>query len=238
MTAMTTILVAHGAWSAGWVWKKMHPLLNAAGIRLVAPTLTGLGERVHLATPATDLAMHVQDLLNVVKFEDLDRFVLLGHSYGGMVATQVADHIPQQITKLVYLDAFVPRDGQSLLDLLDVDTARGFRERVRAGDGWRAVPNPAPPDTSPADVAWIEARRVPQPAKTFESPARLTRGDTHVPRTYIRCLRTYGNEVFGQFSARAKQEGWACHGMDASHSPHVTAPEALAALLATVVAGA
>lgn len=230
-----TILVAHGAWSAGWVWKKMHPLMSAAGIRLVTPTCTGLGERVHLATREVGLETHVQDLLNVVKFEDLNGFVLLGHSYGGMVATQLADRIPEKITRLVYLDAFVPQDGQSLLDLQGADGAKAFRERVQAGDGWRAQPNPAPADTSPEDLAWINERRVAQPAKCFETRVRLTRGDTKIPRTYIRCMRTYGNEAFAQFAARAKREGWPNHEMDASHSPHVTAPEALAALLKRVL---
>jgi pimeloyl-ACP methyl ester carboxylesterase len=233
-----TILVAHGAWSAGWVWKKMHPLMNAAGIRLVAPTYTGLGERVHLATRDVDLDTHVLDLANVVQFENLEEFVLLGHSYGGMVATRLADRIPDRITKLVYLDAFVPQDGQSLLDLLGPEAAKSVRERVLAGDGWRAPPNPTPPDTSAADAAWINERRMPQPVKCFETRVRLTRGDTKIPRTYIRCMRTFGNESFAGFAARAKREGWPYHEMDASHSPHVTAPDALAALLTSIVRGA
>ena len=230
----TTLLVAHGAWSAGWAWKKMHPLLSAAGIRLITPTYTGLGERVHLATPEVNLQTHVQDLVNVLKFDDPGRVVLVGHSYGGMVATQLADRIPEAFTQLVYLDAFVPQDGQSLLDLQGPDAALAFRERVKAGDGWRAPPNPSPADTSAADVAWINERRVAHPAKCFETRVQLIRGDTRIPRTYIRCMRTYGSETFAPFAARAKREGWPYHEMDASHSPHVTAPEALAALLTTI----
>ena len=115
---MATFLVAHGAWSAGWAWKKMHPLMAQAGHRLVAPTFTGLGERAHLASPAIDLDTHIQDILNVIKFEDLSDIVLLGHSYGGMVATGVADRACERIARLVYLDAFVPRDGESLAELI------------------------------------------------------------------------------------------------------------------------
>src|SRR5262249_22597162 len=85
-----TFLVAHGAWSAGWAWKKMHPLMSAAGYRLFTPTYTGLGEREHLASPSNDLETHVQDVLGVIKYEDLHDVVLIGHSYGGMVATGVA----------------------------------------------------------------------------------------------------------------------------------------------------
>lgn len=230
-----TILVAHGAWSAGWVWKKMHSRMDAAGIRLVTPTYTGLGEREHLASRDVDLETHVQDLMHVIHYEQLEEFMLLGHSYGGMVATQVADRVPEKISKLVYLDAFVPRDGQSLLDLQGPQAAAALRERVKSGDGWRVPPNPAPADTSPEDLAWINARRMAQPVKCFEAPVHLAHGDTHIPRTYIRCMR-YANEAFGQFATRAKNEGWGYYEMDASHSPHVTAPDALATLLKKIAA--
>src|SRR5262249_6765096 len=113
-----TVRVAHGAWSAGWAWKKMHPLMSAAGHRLVTPTYTGLGDREHLASPANDLETHIQDVLAVIKYEDLRNFVLIGHSYGGMVATGVADRARERVTQLIYLDAFVPKNGQSLPDLL------------------------------------------------------------------------------------------------------------------------
>ena len=117
MNSHRTFLVCHGAWSAGWAWKKMHPLMQAAGHRLVTPTCTGLGERVHLANPSIDLETHIEDVLNVIKYEDLRDIVLLGHSYGGMVATGVADRARDRVSQLIYLDAFVPEDGQSLLDL-------------------------------------------------------------------------------------------------------------------------
>src|ERR1700724_4250982 len=115
---LATILVAHGAWSAAWAWKKMRPLLRAAGHELLTPTYTGLGERAHLANPAIDLETHIRDVLGVLEFEDLRDVVLLGHSYGGMVATGVADRARDRVAKLIYLDAFVPQDGQSMLDLL------------------------------------------------------------------------------------------------------------------------
>src|SRR5581483_7372392 len=140
-----TILVCHGAWSGGWSWKKMFPLAQAAGYRMVVPTYTGLGEREHLANPAIDLETPIQDILGAIKFEDLDDIILLGHSYGGMVATGVADRARERVRQLIYLDAFVPRDGQSLFDLNE-----GGREPMRkaaaAGDGYRIPPNPPPSD--------------------------------------------------------------------------------------------
>src|SRR5262249_62403181 len=132
-----TFVVAHGAWSAGWAWKKMHPLMSAAGHRLVTPTYTGLGEREHLASPSNDLETHIQDILNVIKYEDLRDIVLISHSYGGMVATGVADRARELIAQLIYLDAFVPRNGQSLLDLLPPQARQQMQERVKGGDGWR-----------------------------------------------------------------------------------------------------
>src|SRR5712675_2194923 len=108
-----TFLVCHGAWSAGWAWKKLHPLMSAAGHRLVTPTYTGLGEREHLANPSIDLETHIQDTLNVIRYEDLRDIVLVGHSYGGMVATAVADRARDCVAQLIYIDAFVAAAGQS-----------------------------------------------------------------------------------------------------------------------------
>ena len=231
-----TFLLCHGAWSGGWSWKKMHPLMGQAGHRLVAPTYTGLGEREHLASPAVDLDTHIQDILNVIKFEDLNDIVLLGHSYGGMVATGVADRARERVTQLIYLDAFVPRDGQSLFDLNE-----GGREPMRkaaaAGDGYRIPPNPPPPDTPQADLDWLNARRINMPIKCCETKLKLGHGEPAMPRSYIYCKRISPADVFGQFARRAKSEdGWRYFELDASHAPNVTAPEVLMKTLQEIVA--
>jgi pimeloyl-ACP methyl ester carboxylesterase len=231
-----TFLVCHGAWSAGWAWKKMHPLMAAAGHRLVTPTYTGLGERDHLANPSIDLETHIQDVLNVVKYEDLREIVLIGHSYGGMVATGVADRARNRIVQLIYLDAFVPDDGQSLLDLNEPGRQR-MREIAKSGDGWRVPPSPIPADTSQADVEWLAARRVDMPIKCFEMKLKLSGGERTLPRSYIYATRITPADTFGPFARRAKTEaGWRYYEIDASHAPNVTAPEALMALLAKIVA--
>jgi pimeloyl-ACP methyl ester carboxylesterase len=229
---MTTFVIAHGAWSAGWAWKKMHTLLGVSGDRLFTPTYTGLGERAHLASPSNDLETHIQDVLGVLEYEDLRDVVLIGHSYGGMVATGVADRARDRIKHLVYLDAFVPRDGQSQVDLLPAERgARMRRDAKRRGDGWRVPPNPTPPDTSPIDEAWIAARRQPQSIACFEMPLRLRNGELTVPRTFIYCTRSVPGDVFRQFAERAQREGWGYYQIEASHSPHVTAPDVLARVL-------
>ena len=233
---MKTFLIAHGGWSAGWAWKKMHPLMHEAGYRLVTPTYTGLGEREHLANPSIDLETHIQDLLSVIKYENLQDIVLVGHSYGGVVATGVADRARDRIAQLIYLDAFVPQEGQACFDLIAPEPRRRMLESVRAGDGWRVPPNPSPPDTSEVDLKWIAERRLPQSVKCFEMPLRLLHGDLILPRSYVYCTRIAPVDFFRPFAERARGErGWRYYEMDASHSPHITAPEDLAALLGTIV---
>ena len=231
----STFLVCHGAWSAGWAWKKMHPLMAAAGHRLVTPTYTGLGERAHLANPSIDLETHIADILNVIKYEDLRDIVLIGHSYGGMVASGVADRARDRITQLIYLDAFVPDDGQSLLDLNEPARQR-MQELASSGDGWRVPPNPTPPDTAQADLDWLTERRVDMPIKCFEIKLKLHGGELTLPRSYIFASRITPADTFRRFAKRAKSEpGWRYFEIDASHSPHVTAPEALMTLLQGMV---
>lgn len=233
---MATIVLAHGAWSAAWAWKKMRPLMAAAGHEFFAPTYTGLGERAHLASPENDLDTHIEDVLGVLKFEDLRNVVLLGHSYGGMVATGVADRAPERIAQIIYLDAFVPENGQALADFWPAAERQRRIEGVKAGDGWRVAPNPVPPDTSAADAAWVAKFRMPQSVKCFEQPIRL-RTKPILPRTYIQCMRYADRGPFGQFAARARAEGWRTYELDASHSPNVTAPGALMELLQRILSG-
>ena len=153
---MATFVVAHGAWSAGWAWKKMRPLLRAKGHDLFTPTYTGLGERSHLAHKDINLETHIANVLGVLKYENLRNVILVGHSYGGMVATGVADRAPERIAHLVYVDAFAPRDGESLFDLQSAEHCKLVRESAqKEGDGWRIPPSPIPADTDQIDLPWL-----------------------------------------------------------------------------------
>jgi pimeloyl-ACP methyl ester carboxylesterase len=232
---VATFVIAHGAWSSGWAWQKMRPLLRAGGHEFFTPSYTGLGERTHLATPEVGLDTHIQDIVNVLFYEDLSDVILVGHSYGGMVATGVADRASERLRTVVYLDAFVPKDGQSLNDLVarppDVssDTPTGGPPPA---EGWLVPPMPPSRDASPEDLAWANARRGPQPRKTFSDPVRLTGAVDRLPRVYIKCIRINPGDVFEQFAARARAEqGWQYEEIDATHSPNITAPEALAEIL-------
>ncbi len=138
---MATFLFVHGAFVGGWSWKKVNALLRAAGHEVYTPTLTGLGERVHLLNPDIDLETHIQDILEVISYEDLAGVILVGHSYSGLVIASVADRVPQRLAHLVYLDAFIPQDGQSALDLFDQQDRAAIEERVqRGGEGWLLPP--------------------------------------------------------------------------------------------------
>lgn len=234
---MASIVLAHGAWSAAWAWKKMRPLFRAAGHDFFSPTYTGLGERAHLARPEIDLSTHIQDVLAVLEFENLTDVTLLGHSYGGMVATGVADKARERIARVVYIDAFAPTDGQSLFDLVGPKAEANMRAGAdKDGDGWRLPINPMPPDTSPEDVAWASPRRRPQPIRTFEQKIELTSKEPPPPRHYIYATRNGPGDVFRQFSTRTKSEaGWKSYELDCSHNPHITCPDALMALLTRIM---
>ena len=176
---MATFVLVPAAWCGGWCWNKVAPLLRAAGHDVYAPTLTGLGERVHLAHPGIDLDTHVTDVVNVLVFEDLTDVTLVGWSYGGMVVTGVADRAPERLAQLVYLDSVVPEDGQSLYDAAEDDGSMraAYQERIAAAGTPGFLPFRAEglearvPDE--ADRAWMLARIVPHPIATFEQPIRL-----------------------------------------------------------------
>jgi pimeloyl-ACP methyl ester carboxylesterase len=230
---MSTFLICHGAWSAGWAWKKVRPLLRAAGHEVFTPTYTGLGERAHQVSRAINLETHIADVLGVIDCEDLRDILLVGHSYGGMVATGVADRVPDRIARLVYLDAFVPQDGQSLFDMLPPhERERRQGGSTANGDGWLLPPNPPPPDTAPEDLAWITPRRRWQPVACFTQSLLLSNPASTPSRSYIYCTRLGPGDPFGQFARRFRSDpAWRFFEIDASHSPNVTAPAALARLL-------
>ncbi len=233
---MATFVVAHGAWSAGWAWKKMRPLMRAAGHELWTPTHTGLGERAHLGHADVTLDTHIRDIVAVLETEDLTDVILIGHSYGGMVATGVADRARARVAKLVYLDAFAPTDGQAVFDLVPPDIAAKMRAGAQASESGYGIPsNPMPSDTSPEDQAWATPRRRPQPLQTFATKLALS-VDPSAPRYYIYAKRAGIGDTFGRFYARAKREGWRTFEIDASHNPHITNPQGLLAILQEIAA--
>jgi len=230
---MATYVLVHGAWHGGWCWQRVTPLLRAAGHEVWTPTLTGLGERSHLAGPEIDLHTHVQDIVNVLEYEDLQKVILVGHSYGGMVITGVAERAAERLTHLVYLDAFVPRDGQSLLDLVDQSRRTALQEHAQAGGG--LVP-PFPVEAfgifAEADMHWVGPKLATHPFRTLAQPVRLTNAAaTKLPRTYVYCHQP-AMGPFDQFAERMKTEqGWRYRELATGHDAMVTMPRELTDLL-------
>ena len=205
----------------------MRPLMRGAGHEFFTPSYTGLGERAHLATRGVDLRTHIADVLGTLTFEDLRDVILIGHSYGGVVATGVAANAPERIRSLVYLDAFVPRSGQCALDLLPATTRNAMLEVPPTAEGGIFVPPaPLPPDTAPEDMTWATPLRRPQPIETLRQV--LDFDEARLPqRAYIYCTRIPPGDPFGPSAERARREGWAYFELDASHNPHITVPERL-----------
>jgi pimeloyl-ACP methyl ester carboxylesterase len=235
---MAIFVIVHGAWSGAHAWRWVRPLLRADGHDVFTPSLTGLGERAHLATPEVDLDTHVRDVVGTLECEDLRDVILVGHSYGGPVITGAADLVPSRIGHLVYLDAEVPQDGQAEIDLLSPDERSGYESSARVhGEGWRIpppLPDPLPSGVDP-NVHWVLTRMVPQPLRTFTQPLRLTTDAVHVRRTYV--LHTEGKEDsdLPDHVERIRASGdWDFVEFPAGHAAHVTAPRQLASLLASL----
>ena len=228
---MATYVLVHGGWAGGWQWREVATRLRAAGHDVYTPTLTGLGERVHLASPEIDLETHIQDILMVLAYEDLHDVILVGYSYSGMVVTAVAERAPERLAHLAYLDAFVPGDGDSLAALIGPELT-AFLEQVARdyGDGWRLPHDP--PDTP---------RRTPHPVKPMYQPVTVANpAAAALPRTFIYC--TQEKEAMGPMGApltqaamRAKAaEHWRYRELSTGHIPMETTPQELADLLLEV----
>lgn len=242
MSKMVFALV-HPAWHGGWCWRKVVPLLQERGHIVLTPTLTGLGERSHLLRADIDLETHVADVMNVVKYEDLRDVVLVGHSSSGAVITGVADQIPERIGHIVYLDAFVPANGQSILELLAPQRRRSLEELVQSeGDGW-LLPRFAPVPwerivremwgvSADEDVRWMLERLGPTPIGHFKDPCRRTNPAAEkLPRTYIRCTQ-FQSARFDEHAELAKKTaGWRYRELLTSHHPAITSPRRVADLL-------
>ncbi len=230
---MATYVLVHGAWHGGWCWQRVTPLLRAAGHEVFTPTLTGLGERSHLAGPEIDLNTHIQDVVNVLEYEDLRKVILVGHSYGGMVITGVTERAADRLAHVVYLDAFVPQNGQALVDLVAPQFREGVQQQEQAADGLLpSFPVEQYGIFADADVRWVRAKLVPHPFKTLTTAVRLTNPAAAVlPRTYIYC----NNPAMGFFEAFAERtkagKGWRYRELATGHDAMVTMPRELTGLL-------
>ena len=226
---MTTFVLVHGAWGGNHSWRSFAPLLRQRGHEVFTPSLTGLGERAHLATPETDLSTHIQDVVNCIEYNDLHDIVLVGHSYGGMVITGVANVLSERIRHMVYSDAFVPRHGESSWS---TDMVESHLDET----GWRIKPiTPAPPV-----VAGQVYRSSLQPRRTFEEPVKLSKPleQFDFTRTYVKAAghpRPPESERIGFFwevSARVSSDpAWRYFELPCGHSIYRELPQEFLGIL-------
>lgn len=241
MSAPRAVFVlVHGGGHGGWCWGRVAPLLRAAGCAAHTPTLTGLGERSHLLSPDVGLQTHIDDVANLLAYEDLSEVILVGHSYGGMVITGVADRAPARISRLVYLDAAIPHDGESLVDT-SPGLGRFAQAEMRVVDGVPLVLWPGPVTqalygiSDPADWAWMAPRLTPHPLRCFEEPLRLRdpAALAALPRAIVNCTATL--KVRPPATLDRYFSGAPVLEIDAAHDMMVTAPRATADMLLQLI---
>jgi pimeloyl-ACP methyl ester carboxylesterase len=234
---MATFVLVHGAWSGAHGFHLVRRPLWDAGHEVFTPSLTGIGERVHLTGPGVDLTTHVHDVVNTVLYEDLHDIVLLGFSYGGAVVTATLPHIGDRVAHLVYLDAFVPADGQTVLGAAGAPDAGP----IGLGQPWLVPATPRAFD-DPAEAAFAEPRRVEHPVACFREPVPVPRPLEDYPftRTYVRATAdapdAAGAAAFAAAAAHAEASpAWRYHGVATNHMIAQNRPAELVAILLDLV---
>jgi len=235
---MKTYVLVHGGGHGGWCYQRVARIIRAAGHEVYTPTLTGLGEREHLLSPAVDLDMHVTDIQKVLEFEDLRDAILVGHSYGGMVITGVADRVPDRIGNMVYLDAAYPQNGQSLIDHAgEVILAAHAGARMVKGVELALFPGEDPMHffgvKDPADIAWMKPKLTPHPWKCFAQKLVLKNEATlrRIPQSFIVCSSHMNEQSRAALKALSNGRFWE---FDTGHDLMITEPQAVADALLKV----
>src|SRR5438094_3180694 len=230
-----TFVLVHGASQGGWCWRRVSDRLERLGHKVFTPTLTGLGERSHLMSRDVDLEMHITDIVNVVKWESLENIVLVGHSYGGWVISGVAEQMLPAISSIVFLDAFMPENGQKGLDLNSERSKAEIARALKNGD----ISRPAPPATTwnvnEKDRAWVDAKQTAQPIGVSLKPIKLTGArDRVAKKTYIRAMN-FENPNFDRFYAKTKADrSWRTYEVACGHDVMIDMPDRLTEILLEV----
>ena len=242
---MATYALVHGGLHGGWCWQKVIPFLEAAGHEVYAPTLTGLAERAAELSPDIGLDTHIQDVVGLLQEKNLHGVILVGHSYGGMVITGVVDAVPERIAHLVYLDTFVPRDGDAMVSVSPLVIRPLLRKQTRA-DGWTVDSQGTYGVTTEPDRSWVLSKVTPQPLKTLEQPLHLKNAAivSTTPRTYIECtsggfffllLQRILAHILAPRALPPTEAGWRLRQLPTGHDAMITMPRELADLLLEVV---
>jgi pimeloyl-ACP methyl ester carboxylesterase len=237
---MSTFVLVHGAWLGAWCWKHVRRALQAQGHEVFTPTLTGVADRSHLLARAVNLDTHIEDVVNLIRWEELSDVVLCGHSYGGCVISGVAERIPERIGALVYLDAFVLEDGENVLQNVHESQRELLLEGVRTvGDGCKAPPIPAEVfNVNAKDLEWVNRQCTMQPLACFEQRLKLGEGIRQVKNVTFILATGWEDTPFPPAFERAKAKGWRTLTIASGHAVMLDAPAELATVLGDVSARA
>ena len=218
-----TFVLVHGAWHGGWCWRRVNDRLAAKGHRVYTPTLTGLADRSHLLSPSISLSTHIADIVNLIRWEELNDIVLCGHSYGGIVVTGAADRMPERIAALVYLDAYVPESGTSWADLRPRATPPGLTLPPISAEVFRV---------NEGDRQWVDRMCTPHPVACATEKLTLTGACHTVPRKlYVRAAG-FPSTVFDRGYERAKSDpGWIAKELPCGHDAMIDMPDELTEIL-------
>jgi pimeloyl-ACP methyl ester carboxylesterase len=226
-----TFVLVHGAWHGGWCWRPVSDLLEKKGYKVFAPTLTGLADRSHLLEAKINVSTHIADIANLIKWEDLNNIILVGHSYGGFVISGVAEQLHDKIGSIVYLDAFVPNDGDSLVSIASPQFQNFIKGAVDKGQ-----PSLAPPKAAAfvkeSHQALVDAKTTPQPMGTYTEGAKVTGArDKVAKKTYIRA-KSYNSSAFDAVQAKLSSNAdWKIYEMPCNHDAMLDMPERLTEIL-------
>jgi pimeloyl-ACP methyl ester carboxylesterase len=234
-SAQKTFVLVHGTWHGGWCWRRVADALERKGHKVYAPSLTGLAERSHLLTKDVNLTTHVNDVANLIKWEDLKNIVLVGHSSGGFAITRAVEQIGPSVASIVYLDAFVPQPGDNLLSLSNPGPRKSFEDAVARGD-LTAKPVPAAVfKVNEKDRPWVDAKCTPHPlAAIVENITAAGAREKVARKTYIRASG-FESPIFDQTLARMKASpGWKTYELATGHDVMIDMPDRLVEILLEV----
>jgi pimeloyl-ACP methyl ester carboxylesterase len=225
-----TFLLVHGAWSGGWDYARVDASLRTKGDIVYRPTLTGLGERVHLSNENINLSTFITDIVNVIRYEDLHNVILVGHSFGGMVISGVAEQVPDRISQLIYLDAMVPNDGESARDVCGPLWDGLIAPHVK--DSLVLYPFGTASATPPGDV--------PQPLKTYTEPLKINNPLVKkIPSAFIVMTKSgKSSSLNDQLGLnKARDRGWKIYQLEGGHYAMREQPDKLVEKLEEVLRG-
>jgi pimeloyl-ACP methyl ester carboxylesterase len=231
-SAPRNFVLVHGAWHGGWCWRRVADRLERAGHKVYAPSLTGLGDRAHLITSRINVSTHITDITNIIRFEDLSDIVLVGHSYAGFVISGVAERALTQIRSIVFLDAYVPQNGQSIYSMSSEKLRETVNAAVKRGETGMAPARAAYFKVNEKDRAYVDSKCTPQPVGTYNEPLTITGARERVAKkTYIRA-KGFNAPGFDAVVARLRNDpSWKIHDMPCGHDAMIDMPERLTELL-------